>query len=51
MLTNIIIIAVIAIILGLALFKVLRDKKKHKGKPGCAGCPYYSANNGCSKQY
>jgi|GEM_PF-6185945 len=38
---TIIVIAIIAIIIGLALLKMLRDRKKYPDiSPGCVGCPY-----------
>ena len=44
--STIIVIAVIVVIIGLALFKIIWDKKKYPDiPPGCAGCPYSRQGN------
>ncbi len=49
MLANIIVIAVIALIIGFAVFRVVREKKKYKGNPACIGCPYNHSGEGCNR--
>ncbi len=37
---DLIVLGVIVVIIGLALTKIIRDKKKGKCVSGCANCPY-----------
>gem|GEM_PF-4529796 len=51
MLANLIAISVIALIIGFAVFWVVREKKKNKGNPACIGCPYNTSGQGCNRHH
>jgi hypothetical protein len=46
---NLIVIGVIVLIVGFALFWVIREKTKYKGNPACIGCPHNRSNSGCGR--
>lgn len=48
MLANIIVFSIILLIVGFAVFWVMREKRRNKGNPACIGCPYNKGNHGCN---